>query len=322
MTSNRRQEMENFILRLDDARFEEFQAELRHRKEVAEHNAKLVKARDKRRIALLAAAGIDAKMLDAAQEKLRREDEPELKESLAEIRKRFVNRPSLQTDDVKENAIRAATLSGMGLTSVPMFSASMFVADNASFDKSQFWNEAPYAKPLEPGSGWYLPTDPPFMRKRLPTWGDGEDKTLEIVVHYMFSPDEAGTWDLTVAIAFHGWYYLRSIDSWWTNGLARVQMDLSMIVHQYVNDPGGWFPNFFERATSESSNDGVYGLIDQTRQFSMASQLKAGDPVVVTVSIRLKAFADGDDLSYAEINFEDGMANYIEALPLAARRVA
>jgi hypothetical protein len=159
------------------------------------------------------------------------------------------------------------------------------------------------------------------MRAHLQTSGDGIDKQLDIYTHYTFVPDETGTYDLTVGLAFHGWYYLRSMDSWWTLGLARVQMDLGIVVHQYVNDPG-WLSNFFERYTSQSSTVGVYGLIDQTTAFSMSSQLKAGDPVVVTVQIRLKAFADGDDHSYAEINFEDGTANHIQALALVARRVS
>jgi hypothetical protein len=54
----------------------------------------------------------------------------------------------------------------------------------------------------------------------------------------------------------------------------------------------------------------------------MSSPLKAGDPVLVTVQIRLKAFADRDDLSDAEINFEDGAANYIQALAPLARLVS
>jgi len=321
MTSDRREVTDKLIRALDATRFEEFQAGLRHSKEVADHDAKLLKARDKRRAALLAAAGIDAKKLEATQQKQGREEEPLLKELRDGVRKRYVNRPSKRAADAKEQALRAAVLAEAGLTSVPIFGASMFVADVAPFQKSPFWNLLATEGSIEPASGWYLPTDPSLLRSHLTTGGDGIDKQIDIYASYTFVPDETGTYDLTVGFSFHGWYYVRSIDSWWTLGLARVQMDLGIVVHQYVNDPG-WLSNFFERSTRQSSDTGVYGLIDQTTAFSMTTQLKAGDPVVVTVQIRLKAFADGDDASFAEINFEDGAANYIQPGALVARRVS
>jgi hypothetical protein len=239
---------------------------------------------------------------------------------LAEIRQRYVNRPSLQADDAKEQAVRAAMLAEMRLASVPMFGASLFVPDNVPFRVNPFWNEAPHARTDDPpGSGWYLPTSPPYLRELLYTPGDGTDKQLEMGVNYMFVPAETGTFDLTISFGFHGWYQLHSIDSFFTDGLARVQMDFGITAHQYVDDTG-WVANFFEKATSHTSD--LYGLVDQTTAFSMTSKLRAGDPVVVTAWIRLKAFADGDDLSHAEINFHDGAANYMQALALVPRRVS
>lgn len=321
MTSNRREATDKLIRQLDLVRFEQFQSALRHAKEVTHHDGPLVKARDKRRAALLGLAGVDPGKLEATEQALSRAEEPVMRQLLDDVRKRYVGRPSKQSDDAKEQALRAGGVAGTSSTSVPVYGASMFTADAAAFLQGLDWRLQDSLVPIEPGTGWFLPTDPAILRASLVTTGDGVDKSLDLFVHYTFVPDETGTYDLTVPLTFHGWYYLRCMSSWWTNGLARVQMDLGISAHQYVDD-SGWLANFYQQANIESSTVGAYGLIDQTTSFAKSTLLKAGDPVVVTIQIRLKVFADGDNASWAEINFEDGAANYIQAGTLVARRVS
>lgn len=317
MTSNRREATDKLIRDLDLVRFEQFQSALRHAKEVAHHDAPLIEVRDKRRAALLGLAGVDPGKLEATQQEMSRAEAPLMRQLLDDVRKRYVGRASKQSDDTKEQALRAEVLAGTGSTSAPVYGASMFTADAAAFKQSPYWNLVDDLIRVEAGTGWFLPTDAAILRARLTTKGDGIDKSLDLFVHYTFVPNETGTYDLTVPLTFHGWYYLRCIDSWWTSGLARVQMDLGISAHQYVDD-WGWLANFYEQSNLASSNVGEYGLIDQTTSFSKSTLLKAGDPVVVTIQIRLHAFADGDNASYAEINFEDGAANYIQAGALVA----
>ena len=118
---------------------------------------------------------------------------------------------------------------------------------------------------------------------------------------------------MTAVLAFHGFYVLRSDDSWYNCRSAQVQLKARMNVRQYVDF--GWkdFPLLIDREEDNAEEVTTY---DRTGFFDYTAVLKAGDPVVVTFKGIVDASARGGG-AYAELNFEAGTANYIEPLLLS-----
>jgi hypothetical protein len=110
---------------------------------------------------------------------------------------------------------------------------------------------------------------------------------------------------------------LRSDDGFFTSKHAYVDLRVTMNVHQYVDF--GWksFPYPLSR---DEDNINEFDNFDRTFFFDSTAPLRAGDPVVVTAKIEIVAGASGSG-SYAELNFADGTANYIQPLFLSVTTV-
>ena len=122
---------------------------------------------------------------------------------------------------------------------------------------------------------------------------------------------------MTAVFAFHGFYVLRSDDSWYNCRNAKVKLTMSMNAHQYVDIGKKSFPPLIDRDEDNVEEVTTY---DRTNFFDYTTVLKAGDPVIVTVSGTLDANARGGG-AYAELNFEAGTANYIGPLLLSVLQV-
>jgi hypothetical protein len=70
-------------------------------------------------------------------------------------------------------------------------------------------------------------------------------------------------------------------------------------------------PKSFPLVDRGGQNVEEFDNIDSVLSFTDTQDLRQGEPVVVTASITISADASGGG-SYAEINFADGDANYIE----------
>jgi len=148
------------------------------------------------------------------------------------------------------------------------------------------------------GTGWWATAGPP------PVPHD---------VIFTFIPAETTTYDLTAIFAFHGFYVLVADDGFFTHKSAEVSLDFAMNVNQYIDLGWKTFPRPID-ASGDNINE--FESYDRTLFFDYSAPLRAGDPVVVTARITLDAAAAGSG-SHAEINFQDGTANYIQPLFLS-----
>jgi len=155
----------------------------------------------------------------------------------------------------------------------------------------------------------------PLGRKR-PCYDNRWDSPPEFSAHFTFVPATTANYEMTAVITFHGFYVLRCDDSWWNCRDAEVRLTVQMNVHQYTDS--GWhdFPALLD---VEKDNTDEVTSFDRTFFLDYTTGLRVGDPVVVTVKGVVLATSHG--VAYAELNFKDGTANYIQPLFLSVQQV-
>jgi len=304
---------------LSEARFKEYEREMLRQKAFAERANRLNENREKRRREFLSSIGTDLKKLDQAVEQDNKSEEAALQSFLKEFRGEVANRRPSRATDAKDAAIQTQVLSEGGHLVLPVFASSIFASDIGQFkDISGLdWTNG------EINSGWVFPDDPSLIRikdtRHYPNalcWDNRWDSPPEFAVHFTFVPATTATYEMTAILAFHGFYVLRSDDSWWNCRDAEVILDVKINVHQYVNTSWKDFPLL----DVESQNIDTVTSYDRTHFMDYTAGLRAGDPVVVTVQGTVKATAHGAG-AYAELNFADGTANYIQPLFLSVLQV-
>src|SRR5262249_60128850 len=117
------------------------------------------------------------------------------------------------------------------------------------------------------------------------------------------------SYTFTACIAFHGFYFVQADDGWLTSKHAEVSVTVSLKAFQIIDR--GWksFPPVINRG---GDNINEFDNFDQIRNFADTQDFRVDEPVVVTASIELFAGAAGSG-SHAEVNFQDGEANYSTA---------
>ncbi len=304
---------------LHEVRFKEFEGTVLRHKALGDRAAKSEPGREKRRRAFLESIGVNLKNLDRERQTDLRTQEKELKAFLDESRPDAVSRRSRQAADARDGAVRSAVLGEAGHLVLPPLAASLYAADKA--DLKDISGETGSGAI---NSGWVFPDDPGKIRIKdsghVAAWcfqavAAGADPVFS--VHFGFVPATTATYEMTAVFAFHGFYVLRSDDSWYNCRHAEVKLSVQMNVNQYVDVGWRGFPALIDR--NEDNVEEVTNY-DHTGFFDYTTVLKGGDPVVVTVSGALHAFARGGG-AYAELNFEAGTANYIEPLLLSVNQV-
>lgn len=307
------------VKELHGARFKEFEQELLRRKGLAERDAKLQKGRDRRRREFMASIGIDLKKLDAAAEEENRMQEAELKAFLREFRPKVTDRHPVAAAVSKDAAIRRELLAETGHMVLPVFSSSIMTGDKGVFADIDGleWTAGAI------DSGWVFPDDPSKIRIKdfrhyanALCWDNRWDPFPEFAVHFGFVPATTATYEMTAVMAFHGFYMLRCEDNWWNCRDSEVRLTVQMNAHQYTDI--GWHD--FPLVHVEKDNADEVTSYDRTHFLDYTTGLRAGDPVVVTVKGVVEASAHGGG-AYAELNFADGTANYIEPLFLSVQHV-
>lgn len=306
---------------LVESRFQAFADDVLHAKSWAERDAATQAAREKRRRDFVGSIGIDLKKFDAGLEKDNRAQEAELKSFLAEYRPKSAGRPSHRAADARAAALQSELLAQSGHMVLPSVAASIFASDKAklvgiSYD--QPWVDGPI------DSGWVMPDDPSLIRimdsEHYPNalcWDNRQTPYPQFSSHFTFTPADTGTYEMVAVLGFHGFYVLRCDDSWWNCRDAGVRLTARMNAHQYFDI--GWqdAPTLLD---VEKDNTEEVTNFDRTFFLDYTTQLRGGDPVVVTVNGTVMAYAHGGG-AYAELNFADGTANYIQPLFLSVQRV-
>jgi hypothetical protein len=315
--------LDKLVMELHEARFNEFNQNILRRKSMVERTAKFHKERLKQRRNFLMSIGTDMKKFDAAVEKDNREQEAELKSLLEEFRPQLLNRPPSGASVSKDAAIRSQVLAESGNLILPVFASSIMAADRAQLTDQT----GPIGPPVAPpgiNSGWVFPDNPSNIRIAASNhnsdpicYDDGWLGPLEFWTYFTFVPATTANYEMTAVIAFHGFYVLRSDDSWWNCRDAEVKLTVQMNVNQYSES--GWhdFPALLD---VEKDNADEVTSFDRTFFFDYTTGLRAGDPVVVTIKGDVGATCHGGG-AYAELNFKDGTANYIQPLFLSVQQV-
>jgi hypothetical protein len=293
-------------------------SEVVRRHALFERAKKFEKSRDKRRREFLKSIGVDLTAFDREQEKELKSQERELKAYLEEFKAKAASRRALQSADFKDSALRGAAFGEAKHTVLPPYASTIFATD-----KGVFKNDSGVTGDGAINSGWIFPDEPGMIRMKetghcpvicFLACAGADD---EFAVHFAFTPATTATYEMTAIVAFHGFYILRSDDSWYNCRNARVKLTVSMNANQYVDIGWKTFPPLVDRDEDNVEEVTTY---DQTKFFDYTTVLKAGDPVVVTVRGVLEAVARGGG-AYAELNFEAGTANYIQPLFLSVLQV-
>jgi hypothetical protein len=259
----------------------------------------LARANQERQLRYMRAAGINLKELEEDDEKA----DKDLKRHLEKVRPVFVDRPDSRASDGRSRAVLFNHFSPgnivvptYGIFSPPPPDSPPVVSSGWVFTTGQVRMKA---SDTGSGTGWWATAQPP------PQPHD---------VIFTFIPAANGAYDLTAILSFHGFYILRADDGWLTNKNAEVTLGVQMNVHQYSADLG--WKTFPSPLNQSGSNIDELNNYDRTVFFDNTANLRGGDPVVVTVRLTVIAVASGSG-SYAEINFADGTANYVEPLFLS-----
>jgi len=308
-------EFDKQIRAIHDADFKEFETELVRQRALSDRAAKFEKGRESRRREFLKRIGVNITNFDRENDKDQRAQEKELKVFIGEFTPKIIGRRSLQAADAKDAALRSDALASTAHLVLPPYASTIFAADRALI--KEVGGEAGNGAI---NSGWVFPDEPGKIRIKDTSHNPvvcfqalGGSAPPEFNVHFAFIPATTANYEMTAVLAFHGFYVLRSDDSWYNCRFAQVKLKARMNVHQYVDF--GWkdFPLLIDRKEDNAEEVTTY---DRTGFFDYTAVLKAGDPVVVTFKGIVDASARGGG-AYAELNFEAGTANYIEPLLLS-----
>jgi hypothetical protein len=127
-------------------------------------------------------------------------------------------------------------------------------------------------------------------------------------------PDKTGYVAFDISVPFSGFYMVSADDGSWDSKQASISLDLYIQAFQY-NDGGLIATNLLVR---DSQNIDENARCDLVYKAYYSALLVAGDMAQLYVSIRLSALARGDG-SYAELNFDTGTANRLDAPWLTMR---
>jgi hypothetical protein len=304
---------------LVETRFKAFGQELVRRKSLAQRDVKSQKEREKRRRDFMASIGTDMKKLDGAIEGESHAQEANLKAFLKEFRPKSADRHAQGAAVSKDAAIRSEVLAASGQMVLPVYASSIFAADKSLFADvgSLEWIDGPI------DSGWVFPDDPAKIRikdtRHYPNalcWDNRQDLPPEFAAHFTFMPASTATYEMTAVLAFQGFYVLRCDDSWWNCRDSGVRLTVQMNVNQLTDS--GWQDHALLDVEKDNTEE-VTNYV-RTHFLDYTTALTANVPVVVTVKGVVEAYAHGAG-AYAELNFLDGTANYIQPLFVSVQQV-
>jgi hypothetical protein len=240
-----------------------------------------------------------------------RDDEAGLQEYLREVRPPLIDRLTQQASDTKTLALNPALqIPKAKITSV--YATSLMAHDHSALA----------GNPGEQGNPYVLPWNPSQIKIKEAFTGIGSGLcvdfggpklvTFPLVadVWYVFTPDQIGWWNIVAGFSFHGFIILWVNRHFWDCKSAAVSLKVEMSVYQYA-----WVTDKSFDLIDINANYSInqFQPYDQFLNFACQAPLKPDDqfPVFVRVRVSIQASPFGDG-SYAEINFADGMANFIQ----------
>ncbi|HEX7984406.1 MAG TPA: hypothetical protein VF616_12890 [Duganella sp.] len=130
-------------------------------------------------------------------------------------------------------------------------------------------------------------------------------RTLIMDWWFTYIPTTSGYYNHSISVPYHGFYIVRAFDDWLTSKEAQARIDLSAVGYQYGYKATSSINLLNVRGTYINTS----GRFDGSRTMVYTDML-AADRAYLRVSSSFNVYARGSG-SYAQLNFNDGAANYI-----------
>ena len=130
-------------------------------------------------------------------------------------------------------------------------------------------------------------------------------RTLIMDWWFTYIPTTSGLYNHSISVPYHGFYIVRAFDDFFTSKEAHARIDLSAAGYQYGYKP----TSSVNLLNVRGQNINVNSRFDGWRTMYYADLL-AADRAYLRVSSSFYVYARGS-ASYAQLNFNDGPANYI-----------
>jgi hypothetical protein len=294
---------------LHDSSVQEYDAQVKRWKDGLDEKRRRAQVDEKEIRDSLKKSGTDLALLD--QRAKRASDE--LQAYLKSARPALVGRASGGVADYKQRSVEASMLAETCRTQVSPYSVSLMASDRSYLEgiEGEFGN--PWVFPSNPGqiNLWDRSTGDGWG-----CWATASGPPPKATVWFTFVPDRTARWELSPIFVFHGFYIMRADDGIFTCKFAEVDLDAKVDIFQYY-----WKgAKSFKLIDVDKDDVDLVEFYDRTEWLWDTAYLRAGDRVWVKAEVSLNAVASGGG-SFAEINFSDGTANYIEPLFMTAQVV-
>jgi hypothetical protein len=277
--------IEKLIEEREQERANKYWERIKRLKAQEEEQKKWREAHRQRNLEYMRSAGIDLKKV----ERDKQEDARNLKSYLEQKRPPLISRPKKTLHFQPPTGWQAPRPTVFGLPPDP----SEVHPTNPSQIK---------IKQVDTGSGWGWSPWPGSATANVAATAD---------VWFTFTPHQDARYTFQAWFAFHGFLAVTAYDDWLTSCSAEVKLTVDLTAFQADEYPKKSFTviDVYSQNINEIDNQ------DGVEDFSDTQDFREGQSVFVTAHIEVSAMASGDG-SYAELNFEDGEANYIQPLGL------
>jgi hypothetical protein len=132
------------------------------------------------------------------------------------------------------------------------------------------------------------------------------DPVITVERWFYFTPPTSGVYSMFIFQPYDGFYIVRADDGFWTCKESWVKVDGFTSVYQYYWGSDSWFTVL----SIEGDNIDRADRLDTVYVSPYVASLGGGDIAYILLTQRLRLFTRGDG-SYAELNFNEGVANVL-----------
>jgi hypothetical protein len=291
------------------AEIERFEKRFDRHKQLQEKHVRRNREKEKKLRDIITSSQIDLRQIDG----FFRDEEKELERELEQVRKEFINRPATVSEKVREHRLFESLVGTSCSQQFQPYASIVFATDNELLKHIEGKRSNP----------WVMPDKPGELNIKLPLSGSGSGcwfscgmiPTYQYDLWYYFEPTQSATYFLTPLVDFHGFYIMKANDGFFSCKHSYVWLQLKMNTFQYFWHGVKSFDLIKEHRTNSSESE----FYDETPLYTYTTSLKAGDPVWFKLSIWFWVCAKGGG-SYAELNFLEGGANFIQPRHLVVSR--
>jgi hypothetical protein len=303
-------ELQQEFRRLNSELIESYEQSVKQGADEQKALSKVKEERDQQKRTMLHNAGFDIKEIERLQD----EDFQAFQKAADIKREEFINRKSMLLEETQQQTFYSGLLQEGNKAVLNPFATSIMASDQKLVENIAG----------ERGNPWVFPDNPSQIKLKatghIGGWTCGQayagPPPPVANVFFHFTPDRTGQWNFSAIFAFHGFYLLRSDDSWWNCRSAWVKVSANVKVFQYTWQGA----KSYTILNKTETNADYTRLFDSTQWLDTSAVLRAGDTAWILATITLDAMSLGSGTA-AELNFQDGTGNYILPLFVSASAV-